>query len=118
MPSRDRWDLDVFDDLTVKEIVEGRIVVHSGGALTLVGVAKSGVAVLGGGLARIEGKTRGLYVAAGGHAVVTGACEGSVISDGGDLVVTGAVTTASLDHGRIEEASAGTAIRADRRSVA
>ena len=103
MPSRDRWDIDVFDDLTLNEIVEGHIVVHSGGALTLAGVATEGVVVLGGGLARITGKTRGLFVAAGGHAVVTGTCEGSVIADGGDLVITGAVTDGSVEHLRAKE---------------
>jgi hypothetical protein len=96
----------------VNEILEGRIVVHSGGSLTLVGVAKGGVVVLGGGFARITGKTHGLFVAAGGHAVVTGTCEGSVISDGGDLVVSGAVTDATVEQARIKEDSAS---RADPR---
>jgi hypothetical protein len=103
VPSRDRWDIDVVDDLVLNEVVEGRIVVHSGGVLTLAGVAREGVVVLGGGSARITGKTRGLFVAAGGHAVVTGTCEGSVIADGGDLVITGAVTDASVEHLRAQE---------------
>ncbi len=111
MPSRPRWDVDVVDDLTVNEVIEGRIVVHSGGALTLIGVAKSGVVVLGGGLARIAGKTRGLFVAPGGHAVVTGTCEGSVVADGGDLVITGAVTDASVEQHRTTERTASTANR-------
>jgi hypothetical protein len=115
VPSRHRWDLDVVDDLTVHESVEGRIVVHSGGALTLTGVAEGGVVVLGGGVARITGKTCGLFVAAGGRAVVTGTCQGSVIADGGDVVITGTVTDTSVEQARTSE---GPAVRLEPRPSA
>lgn len=115
MPSRELWDIDVLDDLTVNQMVESRIVVHPRGKLTLTGVAQSGVVVLGGGFARIAGKTHGLYVAAGGHVVVTGTCEGSVISDGGDLVITGAVTTASVEQARTDAVPARAATHSDGR---
>jgi hypothetical protein len=113
--TRDRWDVDVFDDLTVNEDLEGRIVVHAGGALALSGVAKGGVVVLGGGFARIAGKTHGLFVAAGGRAVITGTCVGSVISDGGDLIITGAVAANSAECATTRKRAASAPIPPDRR---
>jgi hypothetical protein len=98
VPSVRQRDLEVVGHVTVNEIVEGAIVVHSGGVLTLKGVAKGGVTVLRGGLARIAGRTCGLFVAPGGDATVTGTCEGSVITNGGDLVITGAVVDISAEH--------------------
>jgi hypothetical protein len=80
-------DLHVSKELSVTGTVTGSIIVHSGGALVLLGHASGGVTVRGGGFARIYGTTNGLLVATGGHAVLAGTCWGTVTNDGGELLV-------------------------------
>jgi hypothetical protein len=91
-------DLEVYDELTVTGNVYGRIIVHAGGALVLLGVAAKGTAVFGGGFARIRGVTHGLLVAAGGHATLRGRCESDAVNDGGELHINGAVTGRIVEY--------------------
>lgn len=82
-------DIHVDADVTITRTVRGKIVVHRGGALVLMGRAEHGLIVEAGGYARVPGSTARVFVARGGHAVVTGSCDGDAISDGGTLVVEG-----------------------------
>jgi hypothetical protein len=91
-------DLEINGDLTVNQRVTGRITVHPGRSVVLMGIAEGGVVVAGGGLARIAGTTHGLFVGVGGHAVLSGTCLGSATNDGGELTIEGVVTGDVIQH--------------------
>ena len=95
-------DLHVDSEVTVTRTVRGKIVVHRGGALVLMGRAEDGLIVEAGGYARVPGATAGVFVARGGHAVITGSCEGDAVSDGGTLVVEGTLTGTAINLAVLE----------------
>lgn len=95
-------DVHVDTDLTITQTVRGKIVVHRGGGLVLMGRAEQGLIVEAGGYARVAGSTAGVFVARGGHAVVTGSCDGDAVSDGGTLVVEGTLRGTLINLAALE----------------
>jgi hypothetical protein len=91
-------NFEVTGEMTITDTVEGRIHVPSGAVLVLVGVAKDGVLVTGGGYASISGETRTLTVTVGGRATLAGTCHGPVINDGGEVIIEGIVEGPIIEH--------------------
>jgi hypothetical protein len=91
-------NFEVTGEMTITETVEARIHVPSGAALVLVGVARDGVLVTGGGYAHVSGETQTLTVTVGGRATLTGTCHGPVINDGGEVIIQGVVEGPIIEH--------------------